>query len=78
MFSYVWLQSRYIPRALAWLGIFGSLILTVFSLATMVFPRVWEVMGMAYMMPMGFYEVGLGLWLLIKGIQAPPPETSDL
>jgi hypothetical protein len=24
-------------------------------------------------MPMGLYEFGLGLWLLIKGIQAPPP-----
>lgn len=71
VFSYVWLQSRYIPRALAWLGIIGSLILTIFSLATMVFPRVWEVMGMAYMMPMGLYEVGLGLWLLIKGLREP-------
>jgi hypothetical protein len=71
VFSYVWLKSRYIPRALAWLGIFGSLILSIFSLATMVYPRVWEVMGMVYMMPMGLYEVGLGFWLLIKGIQAP-------
>ena len=71
VFSYVWLQSRYIPRPLAWLGIFGSLMLTIFSLATMVFPRVWEVMGMAYMMPMGLYEVGLGFWLLIKGTKSP-------
>ena len=23
------------------------------------------------MMPMGIYEVGLGLWLLVKGIQVP-------
>ena len=28
-------------------------------------------MGLAYMAPMGIYEVGLGLWLLVKGIQAP-------
>ena len=28
VFSYVWLKSRYIPKALALLGIFGSLLLT--------------------------------------------------
>jgi hypothetical protein len=26
---------------------------------------------MAYMMPMGLYEIGLGFWLLIKGIKMP-------
>jgi hypothetical protein len=71
VFSYVWLKSRYIPRVLAAWGIFSSLVLAIFSLATMVFPRVWEVLGMAYMMPMGLYEVGLGLWLLIKGLREP-------
>jgi hypothetical protein len=71
VFSYVWLKSRYIPKALAILGIFGSLLLAVMTLVTMVFPVVWERIGMAYMMPMGLYEVGLGLWLLIKGLQSP-------
>ena len=27
--------------------------------------------GMAYMLPMGIYEFGLGFWLLDKGIQTP-------
>ena len=76
VFSYLWLKSRYIPRALAWLGIVGSVMLAVFSLATMVFTRVWEVMGMSYMMPMGLYEVGLGVWLLWKGLTAPALTTS--
>ena len=71
VFSYLWVKSRYIPRSLAWLGIVGSVMLAVFSLATMLFPRLWEVIGMAYMMPMGLYEVGLGLWLLAKGLKAP-------
>jgi hypothetical protein len=35
-----------------------------------VFPGLW-VIGMSYMMPMGLYEVGLGFWLLIKGIRTP-------
>jgi len=71
VFSYVWLKSAYIPKALALLGIFGSLLLTVMTLVTTVFPVVWERIGMTYMMPLGLYEVSLGLWLLIKGIKAP-------
>jgi hypothetical protein len=59
----------------AW-GIFASLLLTIATLATMVFPILWERVGMAYMMPMGLYEVGLGLWLLIKGIQVPRASAS--
>jgi hypothetical protein len=71
VFSYLWLKSRYIPRGLAGLGIFASLLMAIMSLVTMVFPVVWDRVGIAYMMPMGLYEVGLGLWLLIKGIKAP-------
>ena len=71
VFSYGWLKSGYIPRALAYLGIFASLLLTVMTLVTMVFPAVWARIGMAYMMPMGLFEVGLGLWLLIKGLREP-------
>jgi hypothetical protein len=71
VFSYLWLKSRYVPRGLAWLGIFASLLMAIMSLVTMVFPVVWDRVGMAYMMPMGLYEVGLGLWLLIKGIKVP-------
>jgi Domain of unknown function (DUF4386) len=69
VFSYLWLKSRYIPRGLAGLGIFASLLMAIMSLVTMVFPVVWDRVGMAYMMPMGLYEVGLGFWLLIKGIK---------
>ena len=72
VFSYGWLKSGYIPRAIAYLGIFASLLLTVMTMVTMVFPVVWERVGMAYMMPMGLYEVGLGFWLLIKGLKPPP------
>jgi hypothetical protein len=71
VFSYVWLQSRYIPRSLAILGICASLLLTLMTLVTMVYPRVYQVLGMSYMMPMFLYEVGLGLWLLIKGLKEP-------
>ena len=69
VFSYLWLRSRYIPRALALLGIIGSLLLAIGTLAVMIFPALGAVMGMAYMAPMGVYEVTLGFWLLIKGIR---------
>ncbi|HEX7605433.1 MAG TPA: DUF4386 domain-containing protein [Usitatibacter sp.] len=71
IFAYLLLKSRYIPKVLAAWGIFASLVLAVVTLANIVFPRLGDAMGMAYMMPMGLYEVGLGLWLLIKGLHAP-------
>ena len=71
VFAYLLLRSRYVPKALAALGIFSSLLLAIGSLALIVCPGL-EVIGMSYMMPMGLYEVGLGFWLLIKGIKAPP------
>ncbi len=73
VFSYLWLKSRYIPRSLAAFGIFSSLLLAVFSLAVMVFPGLAGIVGLTYMAPMGFYEVGLGVWLLVKGISFPVP-----
>lgn len=77
VFSYVWLQSRYIPRVLAGWGVFASLVLAIFSLGSMIFPRLNAVLGMSYMMPMGLYEVGLGLWLLIKGLRPPANPGTD-
>jgi hypothetical protein len=44
------------------------------SLVTLVFPIVWDRVGMVYMLPMGLYEVGLGLWLLVKEPRAPPAQ----
>lgn len=70
VFAYLLLRSRFVPKALAALGIFASLLLAIGSLAIIVFPGL-GVIGMSYMMPMGLYEVGLGFWLLIKGIRAP-------
>ena len=70
VFAYLLLRSRYVPKAFAVLGIFSSLLLAIGTLAIIVFPRLGAI-GMAYMMPMGLYEVGLGFWLLIKGIKVP-------
>jgi hypothetical protein len=42
-------------------------------LAIMVFPALGT-MGLTYMAPMFFYEVGMGLWLLVKGLRVPTAE----
>jgi hypothetical protein len=68
MFSYLWFKSYYIPRSLAALGIFGSSLMAVVSLAIMIFPGI-SALGMTYMAPMGIYELTLGFWLLLKGIR---------
>jgi hypothetical protein len=72
VFSYIWWKSRYIPRALAGLGVVGSLIMALMSVVIIIFPPLAR-LGITYMLPMGLYEFGLGFWLLIKGIRAPRP-----
>ena len=69
VFSYLWLKSRYIPRALAAWGVFSSLVLASVTLAIMVFPRLTAVVTLAYLAPMAIYELTLGLWLLARGIR---------
>ena len=75
LFSYLWLKSHYIPRVLAGWGIFASSVMTLMSLAIVVFPTLSK-LGLTYMMPMGLYEFGLGFWLLIKGIRTPSPKVA--
>ena len=48
----------------------GSLTMAVVSVLIIIFPSLAS-LGITYMLPMGFYEFGLGFWLLIKGIRAP-------
>lgn len=75
IFAYLLLKSGYVPRLIAIWGIFSSLLLGIFTLVIFAFPS-FGAFGMAHMLPMGLYEVGLGLWLLLKGIQTPPePQT---
>ena len=74
VFSYLWLKSRYIPRALAVLGIVASLLLAIVPLAVMVVPGLAAVVTLAYMAPMGVYELTLGFWLLLRGIRTPAVE----
>lgn len=71
IFSYLLLKSAYVPKAIAVWGIFASLLLALGTLIVIVFPAAGAAVGMAYMAPMGIYEVGLGFWLVARGIGAP-------
>ncbi len=71
VFAYLWFKSRYIHRGLAAAGIFSSLVVAIVTLAIMVFPGLAAVVIPVYFAPIFIFEVTLGLWLLIKGIQAP-------
>lgn len=68
-FSYLWYRSRYIPRVIAAWGMFASSLMALATAALMVLPSLSSALGMTYMAPMGLYEVGLGLWLLLVGVK---------
>ena len=70
LFAWLWFRSGYVPRVIAAWGIFASMMLSAGTAVIMVFPRL-GVIGLSYMAPMFFYEVGLGLWLVLKGLREP-------
>lgn len=69
VFCYLWFKSKYIPRALAALGVFGSLLIAAGSFAIIIFPNLVKIVGWAYMMPGGLFELTVGFWLLIRGLR---------
>ena len=76
LFGWLWLKSRYVPRALAILGIFSSLLLATCNLAFIVSPGIQKAVGLAYMAPMGVFEVGMGFWLLFRGLRPKASATA--
>ena len=77
LLSYLWLKSGYIPRLFAAWGIFASTLMALVSVALIISPGLLSVITLGYMAPMGIFEIGLGLWLLIKGIKAPEAQRND-
>jgi hypothetical protein len=69
VFSYLWLESRYIPRGLAGWGIFSSLLVVIANLAILVFPDLAAVAIPLNFAPLAIFEVATGLWLLIRGLR---------
>ena len=75
-FSLLWWRSGYVPRWLAGLGILASAVMAAMALGIILWPPLYRMTGMAYMMPMGLYELGLGLWLMVRGLRLPADGSS--
>lgn len=72
LFCSLWFKSRYIPRLLAAWGILASLVPTFVPLSTIVFSALADVplRRARTGIPIVIFEVAIGLWLVIKGINA--------
>jgi hypothetical protein len=84
-YMYLLVRSRYIPKALALLGLAGSVLIALFALTRMLFPafaasafaavRSLPVGALAVLavivVPILGFEIILGLWLLVKGVRIP-------
>lgn len=82
-YMYLLLRSRYVPRALALVGLVGSALAALFALTRMLFPafvaaafaavRTLPPVALAFLAlalaPILLVELALGLWLLVKGVQ---------
>jgi hypothetical protein len=74
LFAYLWFKSRYIPRPLAVWGILSSL-LPFFVVPGVIMFSFEETYGQIRRartgIPMIIFEIVLGIWLLVRGIQTP-------
>ena len=68
--SYLWLRSRYIPRALAVFGMISSVWCVICAFIFIIFPNFGETVNLyLFDMPLVIFEITLGFWLLFKGLR---------
>ena len=68
-FCTLWLESRFIPRALAAWGILASCLMGASAFSFIVFPDLAKVVPVEiYGAPIFFFELTMGFWLLLKGL----------
>jgi hypothetical protein len=71
LYSYLWLKSGYIPRALAVLGIISSAFCVTCTIIFFIFPHFDKIVNLWWFdMPMVIFDIILGFWLLFKGLRA--------
>jgi hypothetical protein len=72
MCSYLFFRSRYIPKPLAVIGIISSVWCVLCAFIFLVLPAFKETVDWSWFdVPMVFFEIVTGFWLLIKGLQVP-------
>jgi hypothetical protein len=68
LFFVLFLRSRYLPRALAGSGIFGSALVIPMSITMFVYPQYIDVLKLVGL-PGFAAEVATAIWLLVKGLR---------
>jgi len=69
--SYLWLKSKYIPRALAAFGLISSAWCAACTFVFYIFPGFPKIVNLSWFdSPMAIFELALSFWLLFKGLSA--------
>src|SRR5512133_3747206 len=70
--AYLWLKSKYIPRALSIFGVIGSAWCVFCAFIFLIFPNFNKIVNdYIFDSPMAIFELVVSLWLLFKGLQPP-------
>jgi hypothetical protein len=68
LYCYLFFKSKYIPRILSGWGIFTYLSMLILAATRILFPNLSETIKMAFYASGGLFEILIGFWLMIKGI----------
>lgn len=68
VFCYLFFKSKYIPRILAAWGIFTYLSMLILAFISILLPNHPEMIEIVLYAQGGFFELIIGFWLLIKGV----------
>ena len=68
LFCYLFFHSKYIPRIVSAWGMFTYLSMLLLAAASILMPDISDEVKMVFYVPGGLFEIIIGLWLLVKGI----------
>jgi hypothetical protein len=73
VFSYLFFQSKYIPRILAGFGILSFALIFIHASMYIIAPEyaMMPINQIIFWAPSGIFEVVIGIWLLFKGARIP-------
>ena len=70
--AFLWLRSRSIPPALAWIGLVSSAWCLFCAVAFLLAPHFGEVVNLWWFdTPMGLFDIALSFWLIFAGLRSP-------
>src|SRR6266511_994549 len=76
--AYLWLKSKYIPRALSIFGVIGSAWCVFCAIVYLIFPDFNKIVNdYIFDTPMALFELVASFWLLFKGLKARDDSEAD-